>query len=114
MKRTLILILILVFCISNSLFSFESTQTDDKLLEKFRNSYYDDFEKTWFYKIDEDYNLLLINHYKALIINRENNFRESELYIWTDEDFGQKLSSQIEKYRLKPFYTYVVDLSYLS
>ncbi|MBP5450874.1 MAG: YARHG domain-containing protein [Treponema sp.] len=112
MKRTLILILILVFCISNSLFSFESTQTDDKFLEKFRNSYYDDFEKTWFYKIDKDYNLLLVDHYEAFIVNSENCFKKSKLYLWTDEDCGQKLSSQIEKYRLKPFYVYVIDLSF--
>ena len=110
MKR--IFILFLFFSISTFLFSFESMQASDELLEKFRNSNYDDFEMTWFYKIDKDYNLLLIDHYEAFVVNSENCFRKSKLYLWTDENCGQKLSIQIEKYRLKPFYVYVIDLSF--
>ena len=114
MKRksiVLFCILFLLYNVSAFLFAFESIQANDELLDKLID-YKDKIRNTWYFQIDKDYNLLLINHYKALIINSENNFRESELYIWTDEDFGQKLSSQIEKYRLKPFYAYVIDLSF--
>lgn len=113
MKKNVVFILIFLLYINNS-FSYEKTFFSEWAKQEIETQDSDFFktEECEIYILDNNVYICLSEFCFVFLTDNETYLKESDVGCASKQNHGQKIVSEIEKFKLGNFYTYVLDLNY--